>query len=39
VVELGRDVSLAEIFANPKTIPEFVITASGQRFSAAFFNN
>ena len=29
----------AAIFARTSTIPELVITASGQRFSAAFFNN
>jgi len=29
---------LAAIFANASTIPEFVITASGQRFSAAFLS-
>jgi hypothetical protein len=31
--------SLAAIFAKPNTIPEFVITASGHFFSAAFFSN
>ena len=30
--------SRAEIFASPRTIPEFVITASGHFFDAAFFN-
>ena len=30
-------VALAAIFAKPNTIPELVITASGHRFSAAFF--
>ena len=33
-----RNTSRAEIFASPRTIPEFVITASGHFFAAAFFN-
>jgi len=31
-------ISRAAIFASPRTMPEFVVTASGHRFSAAFRN-
>ncbi len=31
-----RRISLAAILANASTMPELVMTASGQRFSAAF---